>query len=207
MPDPMPIPRAVVFDVGNVLVGWRPEDVYARLIPDEAERAALFARVDFDAMNLRGDRDGRLADEVAALAARHPADAAHIIAWHENWEEMFSPPIPDSFALLAALQAAGVRTVALTNFAADTWEKAGRIFPALAGFDVAVVSGREGTIKPERRIYEILEARTGLSGADLFFTDDKAENIAAAAARGWRTHLFEGPQGLGAALREAGLPV
>lgn len=206
MPDPTP-PRAVVFDVGNVLVHWRPEDVYARLIPDAAERKALFDRVDFEAMNLRGDRDGRLADEVAALAARHPADAGPIIAWHDNWEEMFSPPIPESFALLAAVQAAGTRTVALTNFAADTWEKAVRMHPALGTFDVAVVSGREGAIKPERRIYEILETRTGLSGADLFFTDDRADNIAAAAARGWRTHLFEGPAGLKAALKGVGLPV
>jgi 2-haloacid dehalogenase len=29
----------------------------------------------------------------------------------------------------------------------------------------------------------------------LLFTDDRAENIAAAAARGWQTHLFDGPQG------------
>ncbi|MFT4792018.1 MAG: 2-haloacid dehalogenase [Paracoccaceae bacterium] len=206
MPDLTP-PRAVVFDVGNVLVNWHPEEVYARRIPDETERKALFARVDFDAMNLRGDRDGHLADEVAALAARHPADAGHIIAWHDEWEDMFSPPIPDSFALLATLRAAGVRTVALTNFAADTWEKAVRIHPALGLFDPAVVSGREGTVKPERRIYEILEARTGLSGADLLFTDDRADNIAAAAARGWRTHLFEGAEGLSAALKDAGLPV
>lgn len=206
MPDPTP-PRAVIFDVGNVLVHWRPEDVYARLIPDAAARAALFARVDFDAMNLRGDRDGRLADEVAALAARHPADADAIIAWHDNWAEMFSPPIPESFDLLARLQAAGVRTVALTNFAADTWEKAVGIYPALGTFDVAVVSGRIGTVKPEPRIYDILEARTGLSGADLFFTDDRDANIAAAAARGWRTHLFDGPAGLETALRAAGLPV
>ncbi|MFT6773523.1 MAG: 2-haloacid dehalogenase [Paracoccaceae bacterium] len=206
MTHPTP-PRAVIFDVGNVLVGWRPERVYEDLIPDPAIRAALFARVDFDAMNLRGDRDGRLADEVAALAARHPDDAPAIIAWHDRWAEMFSPPIPQSFALLATLKAAGVRVVALTNFAADTWDRAGDIYPALTTFDDAIVSGREGTVKPERRIYEILERRTGLSGADLFFTDDRADNIAAAAARGWRTHMFEGPDGLATALRAEGLPV
>jgi len=206
MPAPTP-PRAVIFDVGNVLVQWRPERVYERLVPDAAARAALFARVDFDAMNLRGDRDGRLADEVAALAARHPDDAPEIIAWHDCWAEMFSPPIAGSFALLAALKAGGVRVVALTNFAADTWERAGEIYPALRDFDDAVVSGRERAVKPEPRIYDILEARTGLLGADLFFTDDRADNIAAAAARGWRTHLFEGAEGLAAALRAQHLPV
>ena len=41
----------------------------------------------------------------------------------------------------------------------------------------------------------MLEAGSGLNGADLIFTDDRADNIAAANARGWRTHLFDGPQG------------
>jgi 2-haloacid dehalogenase len=29
----------------------------------------------------------------------------------------------------------------------------------------------------------------------LLFTDDRIDNIRAANARGWQTHLFEGPQG------------
>ena len=62
-------------------------------------------------------------------------------------------------------------------------------------------------MKPEPRIYEILEERSGLSGADLFFTDDRADNITAAEARGWRAHLFEGPAGLRAALAAAGFSV
>ena len=73
--------------------------------------------------------------------------------------------------------------------------------------DHVVVSGEEGVIKPEPRIYELLEERSGLSGAQLFFTDDKPENIAAAEARGWRGHVFTGPEGLARALRGAGLPV
>ncbi len=29
---------AVIFDFGNVLVGWDPENLYRKLIPDAAER-------------------------------------------------------------------------------------------------------------------------------------------------------------------------
>ncbi|MGI9393561.1 MAG: HAD family phosphatase, partial [Boseongicola sp.] len=29
----------------------------------------------------------------------------------------------------------------------------------------------------------------------LIFTDDSPANVAAAAKRGWKTHLFEGPKG------------
>ena len=37
------------------------------------------------------------------------------------------------------------------------------------------------------------------------FVDDREENVAAAAARGWATHLFRGPEGLAARLVAEGL--
>jgi 2-haloacid dehalogenase len=39
----------------------------------------------------------------------------------------------------------------------------------------------------------------------LLFTDDRAENIAAAAARGWQTHHFTGSQGWADRLVSEGL--
>ncbi|MEY2962082.1 MAG: hypothetical protein RLZ60_1912, partial [Pseudomonadota bacterium] len=39
----------------------------------------------------------------------------------------------------------------------------------------------------------------------LLFADDRADNIAAAAARGWKTHLFTDPQGFAARLVAEGL--
>ncbi|MEM1314649.1 MAG: hypothetical protein AAGI51_08855, partial [Pseudomonadota bacterium] len=49
-------PDWVVFDVGNVLVEWEPENVYAELFPDPAARAAFAQRVGLHEMNLAGDR-------------------------------------------------------------------------------------------------------------------------------------------------------
>lgn len=199
-------PRAVVFDVGNVLIDWQPDRLYSRLIPDPAERAAFFERLEIPAMNLEGDR-GDLAAQVAAHAARHPAEAPLIRAWREDWPEMFGPEMPGAAALFAAVKAAGVTVAALTNFARDTWLVGQGMFPLLTGFDAEIVSGREGCVKPEPRIYEIVEQRLGLAGADLFFTDDKEKNTAAAAARGWRVHHFQGSEGLAAALRAEGLAI
>jgi 2-haloacid dehalogenase len=39
----------------------------------------------------------------------------------------------------------------------------------------------------------------------LLFVDDRAENIAAARARGWQGHLFDGPQGWAERLIAEGL--
>lgn len=199
-------PRAVVFDVGNVLVNWDPDLLYAGLIPDPAERAAFRERVGIDAMNLEGDR-GLLAEAVAAAVAAHPADAHLIQVWWDRWHEMFRPEIPGAFALMERLKALGVPVFGLTNFAADSWPRGVAAYPGLGRFDMVVVSGEDGVIKPDPAIYALVEERSGFSGSELFFADDRTDNIAAAKARGWQGHVFEGTPGLEAALRAVGIAV
>ena len=74
-----------------------------------------------------------------------------------------------------------------------------------ADFDRLYVSGRMGVIKPDPRIYQMVEEDCGLPPASLLFTDDRADNITAAARRGWRTHQFESWQGWAARLVAEGL--
>ncbi len=45
----------------------------------------------------------------------------------------------------------------------------------------------------------------GIAPERLLFTDDRPNNIATAARRGWQVHLFEGPKGWADRLVAAGL--
>ncbi|MEM7709745.1 MAG: HAD-IA family hydrolase [Pseudomonadota bacterium] len=186
--------RAVVFDIGNVLLEWDPERYYDARI-GEARRRALFAEVPLTAMNERVDLGASMKAEVAALAEVHPGWHAEILAWHDDWLAMASPLIDHSARLLRALRARGIPVHALTNFGTDTFALARREYPVLTEFDTAIVSGHLGMMKPDPAIYEVLETTTGLSGNALLFADDRPENVAAAKARGWHGHLFESPQG------------
>lgn len=56
--------------------------------------------------------------------------------------------------------------------------------------DEVVNSARVGVAKPDRRIYEIAAARAGAVPERCLFIDDRAENVAAAAALGMRTVHF-----------------
>ena len=47
-------PKAVIFDIGNVLIEWQPERYFDRQI-GEQRRRAMFADVDLHAMNDRVD--------------------------------------------------------------------------------------------------------------------------------------------------------
>ncbi|MGY6410865.1 MAG: HAD family hydrolase [Alkalilacustris sp.] len=198
------VPQAVVFDIGNVLVGWDPVAVFDRAIGPEA-RTRLFAEVDLEAMNLEVDRGRSLTDALAERIDRHPAHAPRIALWQALWREMFAPVIPQSVATLRALKSRGVPVFALSNFGRETFAMAEADHDFLRLFDRRFLSGELGCLKPEAGIYAALEAATGLSGPALLFVDDRAENIATAAARGWRTHHFTDPEGWPARLVSEGL--
>ena len=200
----MPAPKAVVFDIGNVLITWDPETLYGPLLPED-ERDALSARACLHEMNVRIDCGAPWRETVYATAEQYPEYADLIRLWHERWMEMFTPPIDGSLAILRSLRRQGVPVFALSNFGRETLALAETHYPILTEFDRRFISGHLGVMKPDSRIYEIVEEESGLIGADLFFTDDRAENIEAAKARGWQAHLFTTPEALAGALRTTGL--
>ncbi|WP_372892740.1 HAD family hydrolase [Rhodosalinus sp.] len=197
-------PDAVIFDIGNVLIEWRPERFYDAEV-GEARRRAMFEAVDLHAMNDEVDRGADFRDTIYATAEAHPEFHAEIRLWHDRWIELARPEIPKSVALMRALQARGVPVFALTNFGIGSFEVARAHYPFLDAFDRAYVSGHMGVIKPDAEIYARVEADCGLPPDRLLFTDDRADNIAAAGARGWQTHHFTGPDGWARRLVAAGL--
>jgi 2-haloacid dehalogenase len=197
-------PEAVIFDIGNVLITWAPERLFDTLLPLQ-EREAIFARVGLHAMNDEIDRGAPWRETIEATARRWPEYHDLIMLWHERWLDMASPTIPHSWQLLRALRAKRIPVFALSNFGRESFAFASGHYPELAEFDRRYISGHLGTIKPEARIYEIVEQDCGLPPEALLFTDDRAENIAAAAGRGWQTHLFTGAEGLAERLVAAGL--
>ena len=196
--------EAVVFDIGNVLIEWNPERLYDAAIGEDRRRA-LFAAVDLDGMNARIDLGAPFRETIYTMADRHPDWQDEVRLWHDRWIEMASPVIDHTVRLQRALRAKGVPVHALTNFGVDSFELAETHYPFFAEFDQRFVSGVLEVMKPDPKIYEIVEDRTGHAPDTMLFTDDRADNIEAALARGWQAHLFEGPKGLAARLVSEGL--
>lgn len=196
--------EVAVFDLGNVLIRWDPAYMYdARIGPER--RRALFDAVPIHDANLDVDRGADMATRFAALAEAYPEWAAEIALWPQHWLEMVPGEIAGTVALLERLRARGVPCYALSNFGAAALTLAEARHPVLTAFDGRIISAELGALKPEPEIYAALEALTGAAPEALFFTDDRPENIAAAAARGWATHLFTSPERLAEALVAEGL--
>ena len=198
------IPEAVIFDIGNVLTAWQPEAFYDRTIGEDRRRA-LFDTVDLHAMNDRIDAGDPFRQTVYAWAEANPDWTAEIRFWHDRWPELALPLIDGSIRLMRALRAKAVPVFALTNASAETLEAHADALPFLADFDRLYVSGRMGVMKPDPAIYRMVEADCAIAPDRLLFTDDRAENIAAAARRGWRTHHFRHWQGWARRLVDEGL--
>ncbi|WP_299027091.1 HAD family phosphatase [uncultured Sulfitobacter sp.] len=197
-------PKAVVFDIGNVLIEWQPERFFDAEI-GEARRLAMFAAIDLHAMNDRVDSGETFHEVIHETARAYPEFKSEVMIWHDRWIEMAAPVIDHSLRLMKALQTKKIPVFSLTNFGIQTMVIARKEYAFLSQFDRDFISGHMGVIKPDPRIYEMLEQGSGLSGTDLLFTDDRPDNIAAAKARGWQTHLFEYPQGWADRLVDAGL--
>lgn len=200
----VPTIKAVVFDLGRVLINWEPEAFYDAQI-GEARRKEFFDTVPIHDTNLNVDRGYAFKETIYALAEEYPDWSQEIRWWHDRWLEMASPRIPHSERLLRALKSKGIPVLALTNFGTETFEIAKDEYDFLTEFDQAYVSGQLKCIKPDAEIYQHLEQGSGWSGAELIFTDDRPENVEAAAKRGWRTHLFTTPDGWADRLISEGL--
>ena len=201
----------MVFDVGNVLVQWNPRHLYRKIFLDEAGRPDLarmerfLAEVCTQTWNERQDAGRSLADGTAELMAQFPDQVREIEAFYGRFQEMMPGPVEGSVEILRALKGRGLRLYGLSNFTRETFPETRARFDFLTLLEGVVVSGEEGVIKPDPRIYERLLERYGLRAEDCYFIDDSLPNVSAARVMGFTAHRFRGAAGLADALRREGL--
>ncbi|SAK91643.1 hydrolase [Caballeronia arationis] len=204
--------KAVVFDFGGVLIDWKREYVYSRLIPDETERRWFLDHVCKMEWVVQQDGGQTIAEGTAELIAKYPEHEALIRAFYERWPEMLGGVLADGVALVDALDAVHVPLFGLTNWSAETFPYAWENYPVLRRFREVVVSGRVGVVKPDPAIFALMRAEIewhlpDVEPHELVFIDDNLHNAEAATALGWHGVHHTTAAQTGAKLRELGLPV
>lgn len=200
--------RAVLYDYGNVLVGWSPRKLYARLIAKPERLDYFLDKVCPMSWHLLHDSGVAMDVTIPERQGMFPDFAAEIAAWKTGFGEMITGEITGSSDLIPLLNNAGIPQYVLTNMPSEMVATCFGPYTFPKYFKDVIVSGDEKTAKPERPIFDITLTRMGgLHPGEVFFTDDAPANIEMAKAMGFVTHLFEGPAGLVAAMRKAGLPV
>lgn len=197
----------VVFDLGGVVVHWDPVPAVAAVVGRQrAERFVHGGTFDFGAWNYAQDAGRSWADAEAAAMASHPHLAEEIGAYRPNFALSLRGLIPGTVEILRALDTAGVRLVALTNWSAETIHHLAETFPGVVAlFDDIVVSGAEGVAKPDPEIFRILAGRLGHPLGGVFYVDDSSRNVIAARGAGMDAVQFTDAPELLSELRSRGL--
>lgn len=204
MGDVTPV-RAVVFDIGKVLIDWDIRFLYEKLIPDPATREWFLHHVLTPQWHDQHDLGRRAEDTTAELKAQFPAYSAWIDAYVPRWLETIGGLVPGIDAVMDDLDARGVPLFAVTNFSAEFWPRFAAAYPITQKLRDVVVSGVEKIAKPDPRIYTLALRRFGLQAGDAIFIDDRLQNVIAAEENGFIGHHFRDAHALRAALVEIGL--
>ena len=201
----MSVIEAVVFDIGNVLVDWNPRHLYRKVFADEAAMEAFLAEICTMEWHVEHDRGVSFESNAIPLKERHPDHAELIDLWGTRQLEMNSGAVPGTAALLSGLKQRGIPVHGLTNMPSPVFPALRERFPELRLLEKVVVSGDEGVIKPDPRIFEILIERAGLDPLVTLYIDDSQRNVDAAAALGFQAHHFRDADGLARDLARLGL--
>ena len=199
--------RNIVFDMGNVLIHWRPELFVDRPDIPEEDRPALLREVFGSVEWVQLDRGSVSFEEgLAAICRRLPErlhGAARELAM--DWWKRSLLPIEGMADLIRELKGKGYGIYLLSNAKPDL----PRYFPLIPGsecFDGRIVSADWKLLKPQHEIYETLFREYGLKPEECFFIDDMVLNVEGARYAGMDGTVFDGDLSrLRRNLREAGI--
>ena len=200
-------PSVVVFDLGKVLVDFDYSIAARRILRRTRLADAELQRLLCTSPLLRQYETGAINTaqfhEGVCAASGYDGGLAEFGA---AFADIFTEIEPMT-ALHAALRAAGIPTWIFSNTNELAERHIRSRFPFFCKFDGYVLSYEHGAMKPDPRLYEVIERKTGRSGADILYLDDRAENVEAGAARGWRVVLHETPGKTRRLIKSLGLPV
>lgn len=198
--------KHIVFDLGHVLIDWQPELALRAHFPDPDMARDWMAQIDFHDWNRTQDGGRPLHEGLQAMRDGFGALADPLADYTPNFDRTIARPMPGTWQIAEDLKVAGHRMFAITNWSADNWPAAQRLYPRLnTMFEDIVVSGIERLLKPETAIYHCLLRRNDLKAVDCIFIDDSPANVAGAEAVGMDAILFTDAAALRDALTKRGI--
>ena len=179
-------PEVVVFDLGKVLVDFDYSIASRRI----AERGTVEPRavqdfIDHSPLLYRyetGLIDRRQFFEEVQKTTGFKGDIEEFGAF---FADIFTE-IPEMVALHRRLREARVPTFIFSNTNDLAIGHIRRNFPFFADFDAHVLSYEHRAMKPDAKLYEVVERVTRRNGGQILYLDDRIENAEAGRARGWR---------------------
>ena len=197
------------FDMGNVLLPFSHERMAEQLAHVAGTDPHIAWRILFeDGLHWSYER-GEFSREqfYSRFCEEAGVPLGDIQALDEAGNDIFQLNAP-LIGLVGKLRAAGYRLGVLSNTSASHWAHCTRRFRALTSvFGVHALSYEFHALKPAAAVYAAAQKLAGVPAEQIFFTDDRPENAAAALAAGWDAVPYESVSQLNEALRQRGIRI
>ncbi len=204
-------PEFLYFDLGNVLLRFSNERAMSQMaalseFDAEELRTLMLGPIERKSIQWKYERGDISTDEYIEHYRKFTGHSPDLGEFSHAASDMFTP-ISESFALVEHLHATGHRLGILSNTNPLHWAFVtdGR-YPALNYcFEKNCTSFEARSMKPEAKVYGHAIELAGVPADKIFFTDDRAENVAGAIELGIDAVVFTTPSELKEALRRRGI--
>ena len=187
--------KNIVFDMGNVLLAYTPEEYVKKIIADPEAAQAVLKEL-FHGPEWTELDAGTITEEQAILQvqARIPRFAESVQHAMDLWHSDLTP-MPGMPEIVDGLKARHYKVFLLSNTSLRflKYYRKVEMFRKLDGF---VISAQEKLMKPDPAIYRCLCSRYNLLPQECLFVDDLQNNVDGAVACGWSGHRFAGAEEL-----------
>jgi len=198
------------FDMGNVLLFFSHQRMAAQMAAVVGVTPERAWQILFEGdLSIRHE-EGRISEDQFYDEFCRTAGVANLPAIDRTALELAANDIfwlhTPMVALVGRLFAGGYRLGVLSNTNRAHWRfVTGRFSYLSTLFQVHAMSFDSHAMKPARQIYLDAARLAGVAPADIFFTDDRPENVAGAKDAGYDAILFTSPAALSSELFRRGI--
>jgi FMN phosphatase YigB (HAD superfamily) len=198
-------PEVVVFDLGKVLVDFD-YSIAARRIAARSTMPPQNVQhfIDHSPLLFRYETGLMTREQFFEEIRKTTGFLGDIDEFGQFFADIFSP-MDEMIELHARLRRHGIPTFIFSNTNDLAIGHIRRNFPFFANFEGYVLSYEHGAMKPDAKLYEVVESVTRRKGKQILYLDDRIENAQAGIVRGWQVIQHQDETASRQAIEELGL--
>jgi putative hydrolase of the HAD superfamily len=184
--------RNIIFDLGNVLISFRPKEYLdkkeyseeaKKIILEDIFHAKEWIQLDNGDISL-----SEAIDSIAGKSSMSREEITHIF----NLRTDLMVPLDQNINLLPELKEMGFKLFFLSNFPIDIFHEIQSGYYFFKYFDGGIISAEVRHSKPDSKIYQILMEKYSIIPEESLFIDDLEANVHAAEKLGMKGLVTHG---------------
>jgi glucose-1-phosphatase len=184
--------KNIIFDLGNVLISFKPSEYFDKNNYPEAIKATIlsdiFGSEEWQMLDNGAITTFEAIDAIAKRSSLKKEEIAHIF----NLRTDLLFPLDPNIRLLPALKKRGFKLYYLSNFPLDIFDEVRSGYFFFRYFDGGLISAEAKSSKPHPAIYKILFDKYSLLAEESLFIDDNEENVRTAESLGMKSIVTHG---------------